>query len=272
MTTVEWARTLSKVLNEWLRENGYKTKIMLGQELGVGQEEWFNVMRGRSLLGNKAVYAKLYLRTRLKEADPRTIPTRTRKAFGTVIQQSPGWTQEDWQDWINSPEGTSFSEEWPEETSSLESLSSLISKEFVSDPETISMPPFDFSQSLGAVVGTQVDIWINLLAKQLTEQISSNIEVFLERRFEDILKSPQEILASLIREPKVKSVPNDVGSLTQALLDTLQLVVDGKPEDRDRLVSKYGRQLAVLAAMTDILTKPKNERESNLAIFKQRER
>lgn len=92
-----WANALSIALKVWCDNNGYKPRITLASELGITRNAWDHITRGDTIIGDTDpdIYARIYQKTLLPEADPRKIPS---KADGTVRRWPPEVLETWWRD------------------------------------------------------------------------------------------------------------------------------------------------------------------------------
>jgi len=111
----EWAQLLAISLDDWCKENGMIPKTVLRDELGIKEGVWKHITAGNSIT-NAGIYARIFKRTDLPEADPRTIPPRGIRTprTGRITHKARAMTEEEWQTWLSDhPPGTSLHETKP---------------------------------------------------------------------------------------------------------------------------------------------------------------
>src|SRR3989344_208144 len=265
--SLQWAQNLRRALQDWCKANGYEPWSRISDDLGITPRVWDSFRHGQAVVerADDTLYARIFLWTGLAEADPRSIPPRRYKGI-TETLTIRAWEPRRFQNWLKSKEAQELIAERQRKFPSVFTEPSFPAS--YEETETTSIPPVGPSSTAGMFVGAWIDALVNLLGDQLARRIAPEIERIFDQKFAEVLRSPEEIFSSQIREPKPKTAPDDIGSLTQALLNALQPYVDGTPGKRDQLKTKYGRELALIAALTNILTQPKNERESSLMTFR----
>jgi hypothetical protein len=101
-----WRTRLSIALQRWCEQNGYSVLKVLADELEVSYRILGGVVHGVNIARGD-VYAKIFFRTGLLEADPRRIPARvmaTPKSSKKIIV-SLAWKEGQWQDWLRNMKG-----------------------------------------------------------------------------------------------------------------------------------------------------------------------
>lgn len=107
----QWAETLRDELREWLNANGYGTGMQPAtdfmDQLEIPYRVWQGIVsptKPNISISNMEVYARLFVRTCLASADPRTIPPMPKKLPGnrgfTTVEVA--WSEEQWQRWVDS--------------------------------------------------------------------------------------------------------------------------------------------------------------------------
>lgn len=94
-----WAEGLSEALEKWCKRNGYSPRTTLCQELDIPKEAWGRISSGANVVTDIELYARLFLKTRLSESDPRTVPARPR---GNIADKLRAWSTKEYQDWLDS--------------------------------------------------------------------------------------------------------------------------------------------------------------------------
>lgn len=91
--SLAWAQSLKETLRVWLAANGYANSMVLARELEVPAKKWSHLIAGNAI-SRTEIYAKIFRRTGLPEADPRGIPPQrdgVRRA----------WTPQQYQHWLS---------------------------------------------------------------------------------------------------------------------------------------------------------------------------
>ena len=99
----EWCSALPTALREWCDNNGYHPRNKLGKELAIPDQSWANIFDPRGgVVSDISVYARLYVKTGLVEADPRRVPSRIRNAPrvpGRSYEEVRAWSEAQYNQW-----------------------------------------------------------------------------------------------------------------------------------------------------------------------------
>jgi hypothetical protein len=90
-----WALAFADALYTWLQNqdiDGGK----LALELDIPLHTWYHAAAADTITQTE-YYARIYCRTGINQADPRTVPVR-RTSFGNVYR---AWSNEKWQQWLS---------------------------------------------------------------------------------------------------------------------------------------------------------------------------
>lgn len=104
-----WAKALAAALKRWLKENGYKFGSQLANELKIKQTIWKHI-QGGGAVSTPDVYARIFRRTHLAEADPCALPPRRRHVPKQgIVEETRAWTLAQYRNWLSkqgrAPEG-----------------------------------------------------------------------------------------------------------------------------------------------------------------------
>jgi hypothetical protein len=252
---LEWAGRLTSALKKWCQDNGYSAFHLLADDLGINTSSsaWRAISSGRNIVEkvDHTLYARIFLWTNLPEADPTTIPDRKYRGVAPNVQRR-AWTKGRFNKWLESKEASDLNAKRHER---FKDLLPLDMESTHGEMETTSMPPSDLPPSVGNFLGIQIDVLINLLANQLWQRFSPEIE--------DLF---QKMLADNSQGGRV-GVSN-TGDLAKALLESLQPVIEGTPADRDRLVEQFREELRALLVKIEVLTQPREKREQSIVTIR----
>lgn len=96
-----WAAVLSTALQEWFSHTTYQSIAQLAHELDISESILRHIFRGSAISDKPEVYAKIFAKTSLSQADPTTIPPRVFTLPGgstTTVLRS--WTKEQYKKWV----------------------------------------------------------------------------------------------------------------------------------------------------------------------------
>lgn len=224
----QWVQTLTPALRKWCDDNGYIPRSKLATELEIPASKWKHLISGVSISGDVTIYARLHLRTWLREADPRTVPSRLRYAarVGHYFEAKRAWTDQEYDKWQRTYRLPPRLVESQKET--------LIS-------ETRQLGE---RQTVGAVIDSFLDGLVRALADQVAEKIMESLESRRE-----------------------SNNPVDIGTLADQLYEALADFLPQTPEDRDRLIHTHGKNhLARLYSLLRDFSQPREERETVLKL------
>jgi len=229
----EWAVRLAQALSDWCLANRYVPKNTLSKELGI-EQEWVHISSGAAIVGNVEAYALLYLKTGLREADPRTLPSRVvfkprTKQYGSLAR---AWTEEDFAKWLRKKS----QQEIPTPPSS-----ATTAKEGRTDV-TVNASGSAFDQAMEAIA----------------DAIATRVARLIQDKLETIATAANQ---QLPREGRHSHNPK---ALTQKLTNTLRRLAESTPEERDAFVEEYGMALGELAPLLEAMTLAPQERERKL--------
>lgn len=199
----QWSQAFASALRNWCRDNGYTSFSKLKAELGIPDGSWKHLLDNRGgVVGDVTVYARLYVRTGLPEMDPRTIPPRVRYA-ARVGRYSEG-------------KRVCTDQEYEKWRKGYQPPPTLVEGE----------PPPDEVIPFTAVVRQP---------KAEPQTVGALVDRFLANSEERIARRVVEML----RQDREES--GDIGELADRLFRALEKYLDGTPEDRDRLMAKFGK-------------------------------
>lgn len=223
----EWAVKLAEALGTWCLENGYSVKTMLADELGIPRNKWDPISAGNSIISNIESYAKIFHKTGLAEADPRSIAPRHMYIPKTeqYMDKSRAWTEDEWQSWFSNQSKPSEPQPEPHEPEK------LIKAEKPRIPERDSFQ----------TVGSLVDQFVTLLGHQVAQVVQKDLES----------------VGITMPEGKVE----DAGRLMAKLTGKLKDMHAATREERELFIGRYGIQLGNLHAVLDPFIRDPEDRE-----------
>lgn len=230
----EWAVNLSKALDTWCLENGYRVKTMLADELEIPRKEWDPISAGDSIVSNVESYAKIFQKTGLAEADPRSIAPRHMyiPKTGQYMDKSRAWTEEEWQTWLSNQ--SKPSEPRPVVGQNSSSTPTVPESQKVINAERPKTPEGAFPTA-----GNIVDQLVNALGHQIAQVIREDL---------------WSMGATGSRE-------EDAGRLMVKLTGKLKDMHAATREERELFIGRYGIQLGNLHAVLDPFIRDPDDRE-----------
>lgn len=279
----EWAQQLAVNLRQWCAENGYPVRLVLAKEIDLSESAWRHVIRGDTIAADPEIYAKVYHRTGLLEADPRTVPPlrfAVRTKPGVYNEKSRSFTEEQWQNWLASKEASKktggrkavrispcFKRERP-----------LVVPEVILDEvqEVVQTPiPSPPQSQVQSAVGSAVDGLISVFAGQIGRQLVEAmrqegviLSVQLDAFREELRVLSDKVLAGAKTEV-TKPGGRDISALANKLRKELNGYAWGTPDDRDRLMKEHGQALVDLVVIAHTLIQEPSEREKVLPMNRQ---
>lgn len=236
-----FATALSDSLKQWVQENGIKYGTNLGDELNVKRTVWGSLYHGMAVASNTEIYAKLFLRTRLPEADPRKIPDRqlfTPK--GKAISLPRNWSETEWLRFLVDQHIN------PSTLPAYMQPKGQIDEIQVVRKETKPTSPRSSEQaSLPPTLGAFVDEFVSKLAAQISAQIQLPGSIATA-------SSPQF------------SAGGDISDVLKQFESILQKLWDSSPDDRDNFFDQYGVYLGNIRFLLEPLTLPSDKREASI--------
>ena len=225
-----WATKLRDDLIHWAKEQGFESLTQLAHEFGYKPRDagWRSLTTGGSIATDTTLYAKLYKRTNLSSADPRTIPPKyvaRRNGGFTLIPRA--WTDEDWNDWIMRNDAND----------------SVVSASTANDSD-------DF-RSLAARLAS--------VEAQLAQLVSSGNRIDGNLLWDLLLTPIISRIAEGVRGElgsKQDSAVDPISDTITLLLKLLMPVVEGSRAGRDLFAQQYGRQAADLGTLLTALVHP----------------
>lgn len=98
--SLAWAKSLAAALKTWLRQKGYKSGSVLADELKIRRTVWSHIQGGNAI-SPPEIYAAIFLRTRLSEANPCSLPPRwAATPEHASVRKERAWTLSQWQMWV----------------------------------------------------------------------------------------------------------------------------------------------------------------------------
>lgn len=98
--SLAWAKSLATALQQWLRENGYKSGLALADELKIRRTVWSHIQAGNAI-SKPEIYASIFWRTGLTEAHPCSLPPRLLAVpKHASVRQERAWTQAQLEAWL----------------------------------------------------------------------------------------------------------------------------------------------------------------------------
>lgn len=248
-----WAKSLAEALGIWCSENGYLRKIDFAEELKIPPNVWKHISAGDGITGDSdpTVYARLFLKTALPQADPRLIPAKKifmpkSGQYGEIVR---AWTDESYKNWLLTSEAQAIQ-------------ANLSKRESLLNIQT--------SPALQQGMLTMEEILLGLIMRGVNE---ANLEILklLEASQESLAKIETGIRLLQVSTPlSKKSVfstkggfpdSSEIDWLVAQLLDKLHLALSGTSEDRDKMGNLYGKSVGKLLKLINALTYTGDERE-----------
>lgn len=229
----KWSRELAEDLKEWLGENSYGyhravplSVYELGRVLGIDSTMWSDIRGGTYVVNDATCYAAIFFVTGIESADPRTIPTSTLGRYAGVKR---AMSQVDYKLW---------------EYENGEKLARSY-KVFVSGDEIISTEE-------------PVDETVRVLTVDDLDLISDNVAQILVERLSEGKVAAQS--------PEINASEKDQ-SMSEVILafeKMVQAILDAGPEVRDEVYELYGRTIAQLIPVIDVLIQPTREKREKM--------
>lgn len=211
----KWSNVLAEKLRKWCEFNGYIPRSKLADELGIPRDKWKHIIVGPGIGNDVAIYACLYLRTGLTEADPRMVPPRVRYAArkGHYYADRRAWADQEYENWKKD-----YQPPPPLTGSSKKTAKS-----------TVPPAPKEMAQEVLPSNGTGRE----------PEAEPQTLGAFLDR----FLAIQEERIASRVVEAlrQEREDGGDIGKQLDRVFHSLVKYLDGTPEDRDRLMAQYGK-------------------------------
>lgn len=238
----KWAVQLAGSLKRWSEENGYQYLNSLAEELQILPTTWKHMAAGDMIANDVTIYARIYLRTGLPEADPRSIPPRLNfdvkeKKYSEIPR---AWSEEQYQIWLS---GQGKRETGGKENPTLQTVSE---KSVTKRPKTQGSTPkpmIAVEPKVELTPGRMVDNLIEALGREIGRSVAEELKGIL-----------------LPRQPET-GVSGGITSQADALLKGLNLYLNGTPADRDQLTAKHGKVLGPLYVALKLLVLSGGERE-----------
>lgn len=100
---IDWQNALAEAVKEWCDTHRYHPRNKLAKELDIKNERWSRIAAGSGIT-DPETYAKIYVRTGLSQADPRTIPPMFKLIPGTgqYMDVARAWTDAQYQRWLRT--------------------------------------------------------------------------------------------------------------------------------------------------------------------------
>lgn len=261
-----WAVALSEALRKWCRENGYVPVNRLAHELGIVEHRWQLIIGGKGIAegggkrGEKkdeTIYARLYLRTGLTQADPRTIPSRKSYVPKTKshVDRVRAWTDGQLASYRETAEAKgvlALAKEKGEADSTKASTPLALEKE-----QKPSLGALDL-----AILGI-VRLAIDEANKPLADLLEE-IKELLQRLRTTETASPDQASSSRpvqVRQKEGTSLAVSISWLTEVL----GKILEGSDEEINRIAALHGRDLARLNIHINPFTLQGEDRRRTLA-------
>lgn len=259
-----WGLRLAGALRKWCDQHACYPRNKLATELGIGVPQWTAIITGNSVVekADPTVYARLFLRTGLEEADPRSIsPRDVRLPKGGFIAKERAWTEEKWQEWLAAQRRKKFQG----------AVSTAKDEPAEEELGPVATTPVGAQQSVGMLLGTFVDGLLAALSTQLGREIASLLaEQVAARMIEEIRLALRHEPQQGFKGARVSSESlHDIGQIAQRLYAALQPAFSGNPEERDELMQRHGKSLVRLLPVIEVLTRPQDDREEGIRVMQE---
>lgn len=228
MPPKSWPHSLSVALKKWCDDNDYANRTNLARDLKIKETSWHHIIRGDMIATDIEIYARIFVKTNLPEADPRTLPPIYR--FG--IEKPRAWSEAEFSRWLAAKAPTKSSKPVKRPSSSSPSMVGL---------------------TVGALLGGRVEEIVNALAAQLGDQVA------------DVVVARLALETKLQADTQQQG---DIGTFAKALLREFKRYMRGSSADRDALMKAHGRILQDLYSDLRKLTAPAAQREEAIDMQK----
>lgn len=289
-----WARDLSQAVSDWCDRNHYRYKSNLADELGLTPSQLGHIIKADSISRDQELHARLFVRTGLKESDPRLVPdgykitrgrlVRVKRAMDPAVFEQ--WYRREGYKWekpqqpslsslvepILSEGGPIDSKDVPPSVSSeqLQFLSQKLDKA-LSELEEMKQQRSVPSDPLGGL-GQLVGGWFgtNILVPLIREELSNllpraPIEGAMDRQ--DNVHEELEVALEEVRilrtqlEQVRQSSYSDIGAVAKQLKNLLDPYLKGDAQMRDDLRARFGKELHDLFLAVNPFSLPRKDGE-----------
>lgn len=258
----KWAEELAEMLKLWCDENGFEVRTMFAREIGLPTHAWQTLLSGRSYT-NPEIYAKIFVKTGLSEADPRTLPPRTRFIPSTkkLIDMPRAWTEEQFELWKKDEKTASLGKKKPyvQAVAPLTKPSHKF-KEFHSiRNQAIQVKPED--DPLGKIFRELVTQIAREMAPALAAEISSSLQASF---IASAVIKPEQPLSERRTSPISRSIEIENGF--SKLYKTFVRLMNSSTEERTLFANTYAQEITDLMPYINEFARPdETKRERGLA-------
>lgn len=230
-----WTRKLSEALRNWCDRNGYRTRNVLAQELSIRRSIWESIIIGKSVASDVEIYARIFLKTGLPEANPTTVPDHSKvlPRDGRRIFIHRAWTQEQFENWKKRQSRAS--------QPLVAAVAAGSQREEKKEVLPSALPP-----SSPTTAGGILDAFIERFADQVSQRVAERLG---ER--------------STIQQPL------ELRFLAVQLANHLKSYLNAGPEQRDELIRKYQTELREVWTALHPLMLPPDQREQSIRMTRE---
>lgn len=255
----KWAVNLAQALQKWCDEHGYKPRSGFGRELKIPQTQWQHIISGSMISGDPAIYARIFVKTGLSEANPCRIPPRNVKLpRGGSAEVIRAWNNDQLQEWLqkNQQEVPGPERGQVTEKGVQAAVSSARKAETRTAIPQATKPAEERPRiSTGGLMGRFIDSLVDSIGEQIGRRAAS---IIVEEVKSQLLP---ELHAVLNRQPRQEAAiaasskgSQDIEMLAKKLVRELQRAAEATPAEQEKIYRKHGGDLIDLASLLDIFT------------------
>lgn len=225
-----WAKNLAQALNVWLKKNGYgpgqPQSFQAFADRAEITERQLRTVKGAENLTQPEVYARIWLMTGIRAADPTTIPPRVvmLPQGGTKVTKR-AWTDQEFREWIAKQQNTKPA---PQPAPAHQKQAA----------------PAPVTDQLGQVLTLAMH---NAVRQALVDAGLHDLVPHLQR-LEELLSSQTSTPHSQNLQEQIRSVANELSNLLGQVVDS------NDPNLLDELYQEHGEVLADLWTLLGALT------------------
>jgi len=245
---LQWAENFAEAMKDWCDNNGYKTRTLFARQIGLSASAWGGLLSGTHYT-NPEVYAKIYLITGLKEADPTTLPPRRMYIPGKKVYEyiPRAWTTE---------ELDAYKAAYKKTPPKLSGKKVLVVRPIMKPAEEPVTTPQVSAQMPVQQVSQPV---LNLNSFELYQAFMRSLVAELKPELQPLIKeSVGDAMSQFLSDVKSANVGNqtpqngtydwarDFEKLSASFADFLRKQSKGTVSERTRFAKLYGRRLTEL--------------------------
>lgn len=262
---LEWSRALSLALKAWLRKEGYTPAKRLATELGIDSSTWGRIASGSGITQKKEVYAKIFARTGLREADPRSVPpiVITLPRGGETIR-SISMEESEFQEWMDKEGKKYFPSEFSSPVGKTPSPTTGTQSSQVKDPSTTSEATLSHERvaqprtPFPAMGSGMMEEIFEVLFRHMLDPFRVYLTGELERTERRLLDGLQQVIQDSISRSVQLAVRDAISKLDSSVREaTTQVISERLMSSQDAILNRFtthGEEVREL--VEEALTRP----------------